>query len=417
MPDDEARVPRIWAIGGGKGGVGKSLVASSLGVVFAGRGRRCVVIDADLGAANLHTVLGVQRPPRTLAHFLNGEVPRLSDVMCPTSVPNLSLISGARALADMANPKTWQKQKLLRQLRQLDVSHVLLDLGAGSAFNVLDFFLASSRGILVVTPEPTSIENAYHFLKAAFFRSLNGLAKHEPVRSALKRALDPRSSSRPGSPLELVADVMKLDRTAGRLLRERASAFAPMLIVNQARQADDHRVGTEMSAACREYLGSELVHLGTLERDSCVADAVQRRQPVIQLFPHCTFARGIDEIARGLLGEARRPVPVRPGPTEHSARIRRALLENAALPPLDVSNPGAYLRRCRERLGLGLEQLSEQTRIRQLDLIENESFQDLPPEPYLRGFVQQYARALGIPEPDAIVASFLDRYRGASLHA
>jgi flagellar biosynthesis protein FlhG len=123
-------------VGGGKGGVGKSLVLSSLACAIAASGRRCTVIDADLGGANLHTLLGVAPPRRTLSHFLSGEVSSLAELMVPTSVPNLSLVSANRALLDMANPRHCQKEKLLRHVRRLDVDEVLLDLGGGSAFNV-----------------------------------------------------------------------------------------------------------------------------------------------------------------------------------------------------------------------------------------------------------------------------------------
>jgi Mrp family chromosome partitioning ATPase len=77
--------PCIWAVGGGKGGVGKSMVTTSLAVALAGRGQRVVVVDADLGGANVDTVFGISRPPRTLSEFFAGEVPRLADVLSPTS--------------------------------------------------------------------------------------------------------------------------------------------------------------------------------------------------------------------------------------------------------------------------------------------------------------------------------------------
>jgi hypothetical protein len=90
-----------------------------------------------------------------------------------------------------------------------------------------------------------------------------------------------------------------------------------------------------------------------------------------------------------------------------------ASAEAAALPPLDTSEPGAYLRRCREQRGLELAQLARRTRIRVLEQIENERFDELPPEPYLQGFILQYARALEIRDAGVLTASFVDRYRRA----
>jgi flagellar biosynthesis protein FlhG len=390
--------PCVWAIGGGKGGVGKSMVTSSLAVALAGRGQRVVVVDADLGGANVDTIFGVARPPRTLSEFLSGELPRLSDVLCPTSVANLRIVSGSNALLDMANPKHSQKAKFLRHLRFLPVDHVLLDLGAGTSFNVLDFFLAADRGVVVVVPEPTSIENAYHFLKAAFFRSLRAVARNAAVNAALSRVLDERTKRRVRSPLDLVAGVMELDPEAGRLLARCARDFAPKLIVNQVRSEEQRDLGNKIAHVCREHMGTRIEYLGALDHDQHVADAVHHRKPVLQLHPTCPFARSVRRVVERMLhGE---PAGFAPEPI--------------TLPSLDVSRPGAYLRACREALGLELAQLTERTQIRSLEALEEERFEVLPPGPYVRNFVLAYARELGIREADLLAAAYVKRFRAGA---
>ncbi len=443
--------PRIWAVGGGKGGVGKSVITSNLAVAFARRGERCVVLDADLGGANLHTMLGVESTPHTLADFLSGEVPRLADVVCPTPVPNLGLISGARALLDMANPRHSQKEKLLRHISGLDVEHVLLDLSAGSAFNVLDFFVAADHGILVIVPEPTSIENAYHFLKAAFYRSLRRAARRSEVRVAIERALAQRVKRNVHSARELIAEVAEIDADAGALLERQARRFAPMLVVNQAQSAEHRQVGRDIQLACLDYLGTDVRYLGALDHDERVPDAVGRRRPVLQLEPGCPFSRGLNALADRLLSQPCRERDAEPEPTaedpELHLRRQRALYAEPTLatrgllsederqlrlrridtayrmvfrgvpragaqpPPLDVSQPGLYLKRCRQRLGLDFAQLAARTRIRCLDSIERERFDELPGEPHLRHFVLQYARELGIVDGEALAESFVRRWR------
>ena len=415
--------PCIWAVGGGKGGVGKSVVASNLAIALAAGGQRCVVIDADLGGSNAHTLLGVPRPPRTLSHFFNGEVKRLEGVMCPTTVPAVALVSGARALLEVANIKHWQKKKFIRHMRQLGVAHVVLDLGAGSSFNVLDFFLSAQRGILVVTPEPTAIENAYHFLKAAFFRSLSCAARQSPLRDLLCEVLA-EARQRTVTPRELVARAAQLHPEVGRLLQERVRAFQPMLIVNQVKRLAHRKVGPEIATACRLHLGSELHYLGALEYDARVPEAVYRQLPVLQLYPDCAFATSLRAAADGLQGKALAAGwDIASRPAAHgfadAAELRGAgngglPLPLAPLPPLETSQPGDYLRRCREELGVSMAALTERTCIRRLDRIENERYDELPPEPYLRGYVLQYAHALGIPEADALATSYVDRYRRAT---
>ena len=167
-----APTPRVWAIGGGKGGIGKSVIAANLAVVLAQRGCRVVLIDADLGGANLHTILGVPARGPTLSDFLHRRSERLCDILVPTATAGLSLVSGSRAPVDSANPRYAQKVRLLRHIATLPADHAVLDLGGGSSFNMLDFFLAADHGVVVVVPEATSVENAYHFLKAAYFRRM-----------------------------------------------------------------------------------------------------------------------------------------------------------------------------------------------------------------------------------------------------
>jgi flagellar biosynthesis protein FlhG len=392
-------------VGGGKGGVGKSVVSSSLACAIAASGRRCVLIDADLGGANLHTLLGVARPRRTLSHFLSGEVKRLSDLMVPTSVPNLSLVSGNDALLDMANPRYCYKEKLLRHARSLDVDEVLLDLGAGSAFNVLDAFLVARRGLVVVTPELTAIENAEHFLRAALYRWLRGVARRPEVRAAMLHLDAETDRKRIGSARELIARVKQIDPLAAKLLQERADAFAPLLVVNQVETADDRHVGPELAARCGERLGVAIQYAGSLDADRNVRDAVARERPAHQLFFHCAFSRQIRELAARLLSD-RFAVPGAQGSR------RAAPPEPArALPALDLREPGAYLRRCRTQLGLSLREMIERTRIQGLDDIERERFEALPPEPYLRGFVLAYARELGVREIEALARSYVERCR------
>jgi flagellar biosynthesis protein FlhG len=447
--------PRLWALASGKGGVGKSVIATSLALTASGRGCRCVLVDADLGAANLHTLLGIQKPHRTLSHFLNGEIPNLRDVLCPTLNSNLWLLSGASALVGMADARLAQQRRLLGGLRELGVQEIFLDLSAGSAARVLDLFLAAQQRILVVIPEPTSIENAYHFLKAAFYRSLRSVTRKRSIRTVLHEVIQAKGRQFLRSPLELIAAVSEIDAGAAEALRRRARTFAPTLLVNQAATVDHRRIGREIEVACREYLGTALRYVGTLERDESVRDAVKRRRPVLHAYPGCAFSKDVQRLGKRLLLPHGRPWPEvareesytrrrslygerplamhgllsqkTPGILPEASRAHRPGLEAAGWPPpaepsarppvslpsSGIAQPGVYLRRWRERLKLQLTELERRTRIRALESLENEDFDRLPPEPYVRGYVLQYARALGIPNAEQLAVSFLVRYRDA----
>jgi flagellar biosynthesis protein FlhG len=396
-------------VGGGKGGIGKSVVASSLAAAIAATGRRCAVIDADLGGANLHTLLGVSKPRRHLSQLLAGEVTSLEELMVPTSVPNLWLVSGDQALLEMANPKHHQKEKLSRHIRGLDVDEVVLDLGSGTAFNVLDFFLLAHRQLVVATPEPTAIENAEHFLRAALHRSLRAVTRLPEVRAAILGARDACRSGRVRSAGELIAQVRAIHPPAAKLLDERAAAFTPVLLVNQVAGLAHRGMGSRLVDRCHGRVGVPVALAGSITRDPNVPEAVAHRQPVIQAFPGCEFSRQIESLARSLLSSEWDCPREAAAPSTRPLSPPGEAVPSRTLPPLDSSAPGAYLRRCREALGVSLQEMIERTRIRALPQIETERFDELPPEPYLRGYLLSYAQELGVTDFPGLVTAYLTR--------
>lgn len=142
---DRKPPPQVWAIGGGKGGAGKSVVSTILAFWLARMGKRTVLVDVDLGGANLHTLLGIKSPLKTLNDFITKKSEALEDICIDTEAQNLRLISGASDVLSLANPHFSQKVKLINHFSRLDADYVMLDLGAGTSFNVLDFFLAANK--------------------------------------------------------------------------------------------------------------------------------------------------------------------------------------------------------------------------------------------------------------------------------
>ncbi len=293
--------PMIYAVGGGKGGVGKSVIAANLGAALALLGRRVVLFDADLGGANLHTFLGMSSPALGIGTFLSGKVGRLDEVAVDTSVESLRLISGAGAGLETANLKYAQKSKILRHLRKLDADEVILDIGAGSSFNVLDFFLAADQGILVLVPEPTSVENAYHFLKSAFYRTMKDTEPKGQIRQILSRVRGELEARGIHSPRELVEQISREDLEAGMSLERSLKAFRPGVLINRVREPGDRRLGDDVSLACRDYFGTGVSALGSLDYDSLVHQSIVRRRPILELFPGTAFARGIMSLGERLL--------------------------------------------------------------------------------------------------------------------
>jgi len=302
LPVAAARPRRqIWSIGGGKGGIGKSLLTASLGWQLARSGKRVVLVDADLGGANLHTCLGLASPERTLGDFIRRRAERIEDVAVETGVSGLRLISGASDFLGAANIKYPQKVRVLNRIRSLDVDVVLLDLGAGTAFNILDFFLISDIALLMVVPEPTSIENAYRFIKSALYRRLRAAAATESVREIVESALDQKNPHGIKTPLDLLAAVEREDPTAVEPLQREMTAFHPRFVVNQVREDADVPVGYQLVTACARHLGVRSTYAGYVHYDDTVWKCVRQRRLFMAEAPGCRASQDISKIARGLV--------------------------------------------------------------------------------------------------------------------
>ena len=220
--------------------------------------------------------------------------------MTATPIENVWLVSGAKALVEMANPNYGQKSKILRHINALQVDHVVLDLGAGTSFNVLDFFLAARKGVLVVVPEPTSVENAYHFLKAAFFRKLKRAQPRAQVKAAIQEVMNSSKRNEVKTPRDLISHVWSVDPDVGAALVAEASSFRPGLIVNRVDHPRHERLGEDIVTACRDYFGIRLQFLGALPNDKLVMRSVVEQKPAMKHFEQSPFANAMRQVVVNL---------------------------------------------------------------------------------------------------------------------
>jgi flagellar biosynthesis protein FlhG len=294
------RAKKIIAVGGGKGGVGKTMLSANLGIALASAGRKVVLVDADLGGANLHTALGVKPPKLTLSDFVQRRAASLEELLVPAGVENLSLVAGAQDVLEAAHPKWQQKQRLLRHLQMLDVDYVILDLAAGTSFNVLDFFLIADHGMLVVLPEPTSVENAYRFVKASFFRKLQHLGESFGFSEAVDQVMSTVEGSL-RTPFDFVARLRQERPELGDVLTRELQRFRIRLVVNQARTPADQQVGQAVVAAWKKFFGLEMDWLGSISYADEAWKAVRKRRPLLLESGHSEAAAGVLAVAKNLL--------------------------------------------------------------------------------------------------------------------
>ena len=290
----------IWTIGGGKGGSGKSFITANIGICLSKLGVRVILIDADLGGANLHTFLGISPPALSLSDFIKKRVSYLHEVLIPTAIPNLQLLTGAQDLLNAADAKSVQRKRLLRSIQSLEGDYILVDLGGGNSLSVLDFFLMSNGGILVVTPEPTSIENTYRFLKSAFYRRLRQSVSSHPVKTLIDGALDRKNEMGIQNPHDLIRAVRRINEEEAKKIEEEIETFHPNLILNQVRLKKDIEIGFSIRSACQKYFGIHLHYLGYVVYDQDVCHSIRKRRPLVLENARSRAAQCVMEIAAKL---------------------------------------------------------------------------------------------------------------------
>jgi flagellar biosynthesis protein FlhG len=288
----------ILSIGGGKGGTGKSLITASIGICLADRGNKVLLVDGDLGTANLHTFLGLA-PPRTgISDFLAKKKLAIDGIVTKTGINNLNLISGAQDMIGIANISYGQKLKILNNIRKMTYRFILIDMGPGTSFNILDFFLISHCGLLITSPEPTSIENTYRFTKALLFRYLRKMISQKTVRSLIDKGIRHREGHKFDSVFDLLEAIEKIEPNLGDTIADYLSGFDIKLIVNQAKTNKDRDIGEKMAIAARKYFGIPIDFLGSVGYDNIVNKGLLQKKSLLAYFPQSKVFKEIIEISR-----------------------------------------------------------------------------------------------------------------------
>lgn len=285
----------IISIASGKGGVGKSVVSANLALLLAKGGQRVVLADLDVGGADSHILFGLLNPPLTLTDFLNRRAPTLLEIAQPLSVhKNLRIIPGTGDTLATANMSYSKKKRLIRNFQELDTDIIVADIGAGTSYHALDFFLMADHHVAVATPDPTSVLDLYRFIKlAAIRRVLSSFLARDAMAEAL--------SDRDFCSVEEVLDVAGHTDEAGRGIAETSlRTFQPALILN--RVAGRSRVNVlQLRKLLKEYVGGDLTLLGEIPDDPAMERAVRSYLPVTELEPAAPAAVALGHIADTLL--------------------------------------------------------------------------------------------------------------------
>jgi len=289
---------QIIPIAGGKGGVGKSLLAVNLSIALAQMNKKVILADLDLGGSNLHMMLGSGKKQVGIGTWLTRSHVEFEEIILDSEYKNLRFIPGDSEIPGLANIQQKQKRKLIKKLISLEADFVVLDLGAGTSFNTLDFFMTSGAGIIVTAPALTATLNAYLFLKNVVFRmistSFNG-------KSPAKAYLDELSSDGEGLQRVYIPGLLEklesLDPAKAAGFMKKLEKFSPMLVMNMIDDPKDSVKAEKIKRSCEQYLGVDMEYLGVIYRDPLQDIALNSRLPIIKYKPESVISMAVYRIA------------------------------------------------------------------------------------------------------------------------
>lgn len=296
----------ILPIASGKGGVGKTVLSANLGVALAKAGKTVVLMDLDLGGSNLHTVLGVRNRHAGVGNLIFRQEEELESLLVPTSQDRLFLIPGDALLPGTANLPYFRKQKIIKETAALVADFVILDLGSGTTYNTVDFFLAGSDGVIVCTPETTSILNAYSFIKTSVYRILyRSFPSKSPERGTVQSFIEERIEGSDDSFDTLRTRLGEISDNAAEVCRKCLKDFRPRVVLNMGRSPEDLEIGRRLRTISRRNLGIEVNFIGYLPREELMTESIIQRKPVIDLNPTGAFARSLAMISQRIINAPR----------------------------------------------------------------------------------------------------------------
>jgi len=252
-----ARQATVIAIASGKGGVGKSNIAVNLSIRLASAGKDVVLLDADLGLANADVLCNIDLPCN-LAHVISGKRD-INEVMVKAP-GGFRLIGGASGLAKMADLTESDRQRLVDSLQQIEqqADYLVIDTGAGISPNVLSFTRAADHVLVVTTPEPTAITDAYAVIK-----------------------------------------VLSRDQSDRRV----------SLLVNQTlSEREGELVYDRIARVARQFLNINLLDAGGVPDDEHVVLSVRKRTPFVLAYPKCPASVCVSQLAMRLASGVASPV-------------------------------------------------------------------------------------------------------------
>jgi len=304
--------PVMIAVGGGKGGVGKSMVAANLSCRLAQNGKKVLAIDLDVGGANLHTYFGMSSPKFNLADAFVYERKSLFEAAVPTPVNGVQLLAGGReeAWGGLSSIDKGTLQKLMKSVLDVKesdgIDFIVFDLGAGTNQITLDIFAIANLGLITVLPEPTSIENAYLFLKTSLFNVLDNVGtRTDSVELAkqVKQFLihgNGNGASKASGYADRLKQVSKSHPVFAQNFKDALQGRVVGFAINQIRSQKDIDIGKSMEVIGQNYFGFNSKFCGFLNYDDAAWKSLRNRRMLSVDFPHAVLSRRFNDLVKNV---------------------------------------------------------------------------------------------------------------------
>ena len=273
----------VWAFGGGKGGAGRTLLSTTLGILLAREGRDVVIFDGNLECANAHTALGMRQPQKTLSDFIRGKTQDLNEIAVPTPFRNLRLISSAGDPIHAASPSSApSRSRLIKRLGSINCAHLLADMGSGLSFWPVDMFLEGDIQIIVITPEPTAVETAYHFIRMLIYRKIKNLLDNPQLEETLNAEFMGMGTRGLNDVMQRTLEKISIAaKPAAARITKSIGKMELKLVVNQTLDRHDKHIGPAICEIVNKFYGVRMDYAGFIPFDERVALSLRRGRPFI----------------------------------------------------------------------------------------------------------------------------------------
>jgi flagellar biosynthesis protein FlhG len=290
--------PKIIVVCSGKGGVGKTFIASSLGITLSRQGFSTLLVDMDISGANIHTYLGVPPSLLNIRHFFEGKK-SVDEIIVKSPMTKLSFIQG---FWDSWNPieiSLEQSMIFFKALKTLSFDYIVLDISSGQSIANLEMLRRADEKLVITDPEPSTIERTYRLMEAYICHAIKSGATPESYQTLIQLLRDQRHGTRT-EPFSLKSYINEHEGIQKNTFAD-INHHPLKLILNGSRSHLDQDLGHCVKSVCRKYFDLNIEYAGSIDFNNAVWQSARKREPVLVAQPFTPLAGQFMSICKNLV--------------------------------------------------------------------------------------------------------------------